>query len=479
MKKTIYIMLKRKEENKTKVKKNIQHIILVSIDTLRADCINASPRAKEYAKKYKIKTSLKTDVLDKILNSGLYYNNCFSVAPYTSAAHAAYFTGMWPLHNGVYEFFNRKLVKPTIFEYAKKMGYTTIFQTDFPIILGPYLGFTKGVDQYFIEDENKAFEALIRNKKKNTLSFFHFAGVHYPYGFHTLKFGRTDYENKILSLEKKYKIYNKEKHKPNDILDETFRNKKDTGLLLRYKYIIEKLYQNKMYDDLFELYLEGINYFLKNRFNKFISKVKTFVDKNNAILFLFSDHGEEWDANSEGHHNSLSDNVLRVPLVVYGKQINPDIRRDLVRTVDLAPTIINLLQYRAGNINMDGSVLDIFKSSKSKPTTKYAISQVWISLATKKQIADYQNATIKNKSVRPLKTYLSAEIVRMGDKKLAIHYKMDGTILKEKLAGAKNGFSDLRKILTKYNSLKKKKNNVISDIETKIRNELNNLGYRV
>lgn len=461
-----------------------QHIILVSIDTLRADCINASPRAEGYLDKYKTKIRLKTDVLDKILKSGLYFNNCFSAAPYTAASHGAYFTGMWPLRNNVYEFFNRKLNKPTIFKYAKDKGYTTIFQTDFPVILGPYLGFTNSVDHYFIEDENKAFKTLIKNNKKNTLSFFHFGGVHYPYGFHILKFSGEDYVNKVKSLEKKYNISSKDRYKLIDILDETFRNRKDTEFLLRYKYIIEKLYKGKLYNDLFELYLEGINYFFQHRFEKFILNVKNFVDKNNAMLFIFSDHGEEWDAYSEGHHNSISDNVLRVPLIVYGKQIKPRVEESLVRTIDLAPTIINLFPKHVDKIDMDGLELDIFNSRRSLPTGKYAISQVWTSIATKKQISNYQNRIIKNnKSTKPLNTYLSSEVIRTKNKKLVNCYKKNGSISREASVVGKgttsNNIFDLKRILTEYNLSRNTKKNKISNIEMKIKNELNNLGYNV
>lgn len=454
-----------------------QHIVLVSIDTLRADCINASPRAKEYLNKYKVWVNLKTDCLDKILKSGLYFNNCFSAAPYTSASHAAYFTGMWPLHNGIYEFFNRKLLHQTIFEYAKNQEYKTIFQTDFPVILGQPLGFTKSIDHYFIEDENKAFKRLIENCKNNTLSFFHFGGVHYPYGFHTLKFGGKNYINKIISLEKKYNIFNKDRNKLNDILDETFRNKKDTELLLRYKYIIfERLYKQKMYNDLFNLYLEGINYFLKHRFKKFINGVKNFVDKHNAILFIFSDHGEEWDAYSEGHHNTLSDNVLRVPLIVYGKQIKPRIEKCLIRTIDLAPTIIDLFP-RSIKSNMDGFKIDIFNTNKSISKAKYAISQVYTSIATKKQIVNHQNMSVKkNKTVKPLNTYLSGEAIHTKDKKYVVYYQKDGSIVWKEISGNVN---KLKKILDRHNKLRVPKKNRFINIELKIKNELRNLGYQV
>ena len=323
--------------------KGYRHLILVSLDTLRADCIKASPRFKSYSKKHRVKTELRTPALDRLLRASLYFNNCFSAAPYTAASHGAYFTGCWPLNNNVYEFFNRKLTQPTIFQLAKKRGYRTIFQTDFPVILGPYLGFKQGIDDYFIEDENRALSLLKRQPQKPAVACFHFGGIHYPYGFHILKFGGKDYLNKIQKLEKKLKLSGKI-DKLEDVLDESYRTGKDTALLLRYKMVVEKLYAAKAYDELFELYLQGINYFMSRRFNPFLTKLLKFVDRENALLIVFSDHGEEWDKTSEGHHNSIDDQVLRVPLLIYGQGIKPGVVNQLVRTIDLAPTLAPLLQ---------------------------------------------------------------------------------------------------------------------------------------
>lgn len=462
--------------------KKVQHVLIVSIDTLRTDCINASPRARDYSRKYNTKLTPKTELLDQIINSGLYFNNCFSAAPYTSASHGAYFTGMWPRHNGVYEFFNRKLTKPTIFKFAKKEGYKTIFQTDFPVILGKYLGFAEGIDNFFIEDESKAFKKLVENKDSKTMSFFHFGGVHYPYGFHTLKFGGKDYVKKVQRLEEKYHISNI-KNKPQDVLDETFRSKKDSSLLLRYKYIIEKLYQSKNYDALFDLYIEGINYFMKNRFDSFVSKLKTFTDDNDALLFIFSDHGEEWSSESEGHHNSLSDDVLRVPFVVYGKDIAPGVEQGLIKTIDFAPTVLKLLYGSQKSIKMDGQVIDIFRQRKKRSKPNYAISQIWTSIATKKQISQYQNSTIKNRTKKPLKSYLSGEVARTEACKLEIIYDKKGTMVNSRYVvykkGSKNNRNYMSKILTDYNSSKIKSGKKIDNLQKGIREELNKLGYKV
>lgn len=461
----------------------------MSIDTLRADCIGASPRAGDFSKKYDINFKLKTGPLDKILESGLYFNNCISAAPYTSASHASYFTGCWPLNHNVYEFFNRKLSRKTIFEYAKQSGYTTIFQTDFPVILGSYLGLTKGVDNYFIEDEKKAWNMLNANKDKKTLSFFHFGGVHYPYGFHMLKFGGNDYISKVKGLEKKYNINIKKDNKLEDNLDETFRDKLDTELLLRYKLIVEKLYSKKLYNDLFYLYLEGINYFMKHRFNKFITSVKKFVDTNNALLCVFSDHGEEWNDESYGHHNSLSDSVLRVPLIFYSRGIQKRIEYNLTRTIDLAPTILRLISDSKSNINMDGIPLDVFNKNDKKESRKFAVAQIWPAMVQKHILSDYQKLAIKtNKLTKPLKTFLSLEMICDEKHKLVIRYREDGKVISQKFICSHNLKSNIdtdkkhrrfRLALKKYNQLYKINKNRTKKIKLNIKEELTKMGYNV
>jgi hypothetical protein len=464
---------------------NTQHIILICIDTLRADCIDAAPRSGAYKKKHKNAISVKTPELDKLIKSSVYYDNCVSAAPYTSASHGAYFTGIWPLHNGLYEFFNRRLQKPTVFQLAKKQGYRSIFQTDFPVILGPYLGINQGVDSFYIESESDAFQELTKNKNNKTISFFHFGGIHYPYGFHILKFGGNDYVKKVLKLEKKYNLEKYHHIKLDDVLDETFRSREDLTLLLRYKFIVQKLYHEKKYDDLFNMYLEGINYFMKNRFDDFLKKIRGFADSNNAILILFSDHGEEWDAESEGHHNSTDDSVLRVPLMIYKKGIKSRIEDELIRTIDVAPTIINELPNKKIPKEIEGKKLN-YSSPLSKTQNKYAISQVWMSIATKREISNYQKAAVKlKKRIKPLKTYLYGQIIRDNQLKIVTHYNQKGVILKSQTKTnisspslKKDKIARLNKLIKQYNSLKLKTKK-ISTLESRLCTELNSLGYRV
>ena len=77
-------------------------------------------------------------------------------------------------------------------------------------------------------------------------SFIHFGQIHYPYGFHNLKFGGEDYIKKIEFLEKKYDI-KPEEINLEDMAIETFRTKEDLSLLYRYKKIIARLKRQRLF----------------------------------------------------------------------------------------------------------------------------------------------------------------------------------------------------------------------------------------
>lgn len=469
---------------KNNSEKEYKHIILVSIDTLRADCITAVAKSP-FLNKFAPSKDFQTTSLDWLIKNGTFFNYCITAAPYTTASHAAYFTGCWPKNNSVYEFYNRRISRPTIFQIASKLGWKTIFQTDFPIILGKNIGFTKSVDEYFIEDENGAFDCLQSESNQKTFSFFHFGGVHYPYGFHNTKFAPKDYPEKITSLEKQLEIDSDEL--PDDILDESYRDKKEKDLLLRYKKIVDVLYSKKDYDTLHRLYVEGIDYFMKHRFDRFFNKLIKFVDKNNALLVVFADHGENWDDDSRGHSNSISPGVLRVPLIFYGKGIPKGRMVDsLVRTIDLTPTLAEILSAKG---SFDGKSLDCF-FKQEKDDSRIGITQVWRN-GNKKKIFEHQQKILQgDHMIKPLKTRLEKEVIYKKNDTLRRFYDAQG-IMGAELFLYDNSTNSLRledNILIKeelssqldsYNNSFEKKKGKATRLTERIASELESLGYRV
>lgn len=461
-----------------------QHIILISLDSLRNDCVTAV--SSDFPNRFYGDKRFKTTILDYLIARGTYLSNCISAAPYTSAAHAAYFTGCWPRHNGVYEFFNRRIDRPIIFELARKKNIYTIFQTDFPVILGDSLGFTRGVDKYFIESEAAAFSELSKKQNRNTVSFFHFGGIHYPYGFHKLKFAKVDFPKKVRELECKFHIELVSNHV--DILDESYRNGRDKNFLLRYKTIVDTLWNRQEYDEIHRLYVGGIDYFLKHRFNRFIKRVIDFVDSTNSLLIIFADHGENWASDSRGHSNAINDAVLRVPVIFYGKGVAKNIVvSNLIRTIDILPTICQ--HSKIPSTNFDGIPINLI-DPKNSIDSREAFAQVW-RVGDRMKVYRHQQRILKGKKmIRPLATMLEKEAVYYDRFALNREYASDGELLKEVyykntgkelIPAKKNSYiiTNLRNRLKKYNQIKHHKGRKINKIRQSIINDLHTLGYRV
>lgn len=461
-----------------------QHIILISLDSLRNDCVTAAN--SDFLNKFYSGKKFKTTMLDYLISRGTYFTNCISAAPYTSASHAAYFTGCWPRHNGVYEFFNRRIGCPTLFELANKKNIYTIFQTDFPIILGDSLGFTRGVDKYFVESEDAAFSELLKKQNCNTVSFFHFGGIHYPYGFHKIKFAKVDFPKKVRELERKFCIKTSSHHA--DMLDESYRNDRDKDFLLRYKAIIDVLWNRCEYDELHRLYVDGIDYFLKHRFEGFIKKVIDFVDNTNSLLILFADHGENWALDSRGHSNAINDSVLRVPVIFFGKDIAKNVVvSNLIRTIDILPTIC---QYsKIPFVDFDGLPINLI-DPKDSIGFREAFAQVW-RVGDRMKIYNHQQLILNGKKmIRPLDTKLEKDAVYYDNFALNREYINHGKLTKEvffkntgkKLIPVKDNSDviiNLRSRLKRYNQIKHCKDRKINKVNKSIIADLHSLGYRV
>ena len=395
------------------------HVVLISLDTLRADAVAANPW-KLWPLKYGTDVELRTPVLDELAGGGAFFANCIAAAPYTSAAHASVFTGLWPLRHGVYEFFNRKLSVPTVFTRAHRLGYRTYFKTDFPVMVGDLLGFTKDVDEYFVEEENDLLAAL--DPSRPTFSFVHFGGLHVPYGFHNLRFGGDDFVAKVAELEGELE----QTDYTADQLVETYRSAEDLGLLLRYKRAIQHLYGRCDYDRIFSLYLEGVGYFLERRFAPFLEALLGRLEGSRFLVVLFGDHGEEYDAEACGHFNTLSEGAIRVPVVFWGTDVAPGLYGTRIRSVDVAPTLLELLgddgraRARLDGRSLAATVLD---GAGYAPAT--AFSQIYTS--STRELVEFQRRVLTSgKKTGSLKHVRYKESVHEGEHKLTrVNYRYE------------------------------------------------------
>ena len=397
-----------------------QHVVLISIDTLRADAIASNP-ARLWADRHRLDYDLRTPFLDHLASQSAFFANTVTAAPYTSASHASILTGLWPVRHGLHEFFGRPLVADTVFSAAAANGYRTIMKADFPVMLGAHLGFGRDVDRYIVEDDDAFTDAIAACDR--SCSLLHFGSVHIPYGFHNLRYGGRDYVAKIESLEEEFR------HVPGadaaDVLSETFRSSEDIELLLRYKRIIMALYANRRYDRLFELYLEGVEHASRARLEPAILRVMAALRGKRAIFVLFGDHGEEYGDDSYGHFNSVDEGVLRVPLLIWGDDIPPGRFTSRVRTIDIVPTLYDLLGWEERAATLDGRSLVGAIRGGARLEPRLAFSQAFVAQAEEADRA--QRQFLGGRATDAVRHILYKEAVYGDDWKLSRRHYVVGS----------------------------------------------------
>lgn len=459
-----------------------KNLIIISVDNLRADCVACNSKVEALT-------------LNRFAEEGVFFNNCIATAPYTTNAHASMLTGFWPYNHGVIDFFGAKLAKPTIFKILQEYGYKTLWQTDFSFLLGDKLGFSEGVDKFVAGVEQESFDWIKNNKNENWAAFFHFANVHDPYGFVDLAHSGKDYYDKVDFLLEKYNLKKEEVAYPGQHY--TLSNEmSEADMLLKqnYRQVLAFLHEQKKYDEIMDLYLEGLSYFDKNRFTDFINNLEELSALNNSLVVIVGDHGELWDADNQGHNkgngkNALSEALVRVPFIIWQKEFRGNVKIEKqIRSIDIVPTILSLLEI--DQKKFDGVDLsDYFSISDSLP----AYSQLWETDSALVTIFMNQVKAMDKFETPEFSSRLTGSALRQADFSLLDYYpktgKAQSKFLKDNTP-VKNpeDYDDelevLRRRLDEYNEktvnkYNEKNRKIKGDDRDEIAKQLRAIGYNV
>lgn len=299
------------------------NIILISIDTLRGDHLTCAGY-----KKYDVDI---TKNICKLAEAGVMFTNAIAQAPSTEPSHASIFTSTIPSHHQA--FFSRNqsiaLDKITLAELLKGKGYRTAAFTGGGQVSADF-GFDRGFEIYEEEEDlftskfsinvQKSLDWLNKTKGKKFL-FLHTYEVHHPYSPKQEYAKILDPEyNGTLGINITKELLLRISHRELNITPS------DLGHIIA------------MYDAEIWSVDGGIGYFMDEL------KVMNLYD--NAIIVLTSDHGEEFNEHGRvgWHSNTLFNELLHVPLIVYAPGIESGVDNKLVRGIDIAPTLLNMLE---------------------------------------------------------------------------------------------------------------------------------------
>jgi arylsulfatase A-like enzyme len=299
------------------------NVILISIDSLRADRMGLYGHDRDTS-----------PAMSQLAAGGTYFESMRATTSWTLPSHMSILTGRSLLGHGVVSD-DRRLTDdvPTLAESFSMAGYNTGAVVSAPYVESRY-GFGRGFDEY--DDTTIAFatnnasyksvtapkvnetaEAWIAGRTENPFFLFlHYWDVHYDFApgppYDTMF--DPDYEGDVDGTDF---YFNRAVHVDMDQRD---------------------------LDHVLALY-DGEIRLVDDHIAKLRAALARMGVAERTIIVVVSDHGEEFfEHGRKGHHRTLYEEVLHVPLIVYVPNMDMAVGSiaDSASTIDIMPTLLGL-----------------------------------------------------------------------------------------------------------------------------------------
>ncbi len=282
-----------------RLKRKNLNVILITIDTLRADHLGCYGYKK-----------VETPNLDNLCNTGIKFEDCVSQVPLTLPSHTTILSGTYPFYHGVRD--NGGFVVPeevdTIAEILKRHGFSTGAVVGAYVLDGKW-GLNQGFDFYYDNFDLSKY-------KRISLSFVERrAGEVIKHAMDWLK------KNKNKRFFLWVHVY--DPHSP-----------------YRPPSPFDIRYADHPYD--------GEIAYTDSQLGKFFGFLKKSGLSRKTLLVVTADHGESLGEHGEQTHGFfVYEATVRVPLIIKApiKGLSGKVSHSRVGLVDIAPTILDFLGY--------------------------------------------------------------------------------------------------------------------------------------
>lgn len=310
---------------------NLPNIILISIDTLRADHLSCYGYGRDTSSN-----------IDALAENGVMFSNTFSHVPKTTPSHMSMMTS---LHQDVHKVnmvgkgcAGSRLDKdiPTLAEILMRNGYTGAAFTG-GLNVGAYRGFDRGFSLYLDKRKVKIDDAihwLDDNHQKKFFLFFHTYIVHDPYlpPEQYTRIYDPFYKGRIIDSKEKLadlmRRQNKQWWQKHEVFWKSV-NKSDPR---------DVTFLTAQYD-------AEIKYVDNEVIGRLIERLKKLGLYKNTLIIFTADHGEAFKEHDNFLHEDLYAETLHVPLImVYPKGLpkNKTVTH-LTRLTDIMPTVLEIV----------------------------------------------------------------------------------------------------------------------------------------
>ena len=381
-----------------------KNLVIIALDTLRPDHLGCYGYSRATSPN-----------IDAWAQDAVVFENAQSCAPWTAPSLLSLMTSLYPDVHGVTSFpdpgrMNDRVT--TLAEVLKSHGYSTAAFTDGGYAK-PQFGLKQGFDIYPLNrgdllDEhasNLDHPDRIRGNVERTLEwldevegepfflFFHTYQVHGPYAApeECVKLFRPSWDEGVehAQLEAAVTRWNElreldqagamliNEHNEHCGFAQRFQLEND-GLGARFQELAITGTDPRKLEFMRDHYDAEIRYT-----DHELQRVLDWLDRpgvrENTVVVFVSDHGEAFgEHGSIGHGNALHDEALRVLLMLRAPLVAPRRVKDVVRSIDVMPTVLELLDVPRDGLPMQGrSVADLLHGRllASEPSFSHALSK--------------------------------------------------------------------------------------------------------
>ncbi len=281
------------------------NVILITVDTLRADHLEAYGYAKG-----------KTPTIAELAKEGVTFESVIVQTPITLPSHATILTGTYPIYHGVQDVVGRlRDGVPTLAEWFKQKGYVTGAFVGSSVLAAPF-GLNRGFETY-----NDRF---------------------HPQGLRQIDFDRLE-------------------RRAGDVIEPALqwveKNRWRPFFLWIHLYDPHDPYTppEPFATEFKEHPYDGEIAYVDSALAKFFQTLKQQKLYDSSLIVFTSDHGESLGEHREAYHGYfIYDASLRVPLIfklsavqAKGQPWKNARVPNQVRSVDIAPTVVQLLGEKA------------------------------------------------------------------------------------------------------------------------------------
>jgi arylsulfatase A-like enzyme len=437
-----------------------KNVILISIDTLRADHLGCYGYNKNTSPH-----------IDSLASEGALFMKPFACSPWTLPSHVSIMTSLYGINHQVY--YSEEKIAPSILTLADVLRKNHFFSSAFTgggFVSANY-GFAKGFDTYYegrggvfhMNSAELIYESfsnwIDQNRGKRFFLFLHTYQPHNPYVC------PHPYNSLFLDENAKWKHVNL------------------LGYLGGKPGIYKKLPDNERKNAI-GLYDGEIRYLDENLIGPLISKLKETGLYEKTMIIFTSDHGEEFfDHGAWDHGHSLYNESIRVPLII---KFPDDKYKGLkitsaVSLVDIMPTILKEMKIDCSDLIMDGkNLFPLLNGKENKDRTFLSdigtnILDSHIPQKISMNTGNYKLILNKEFSQEDLSFFL-APPPRKAQIELfdLLNDPMEKNNISDKNPSLSNDI--LQKIECLYSQAKKRKSEK-TDIDEKLKEQLKALGY--